>query len=104
MASIMRISFKASDKDVRLLKKALDRYATLVENSCEEMIDHNDYRMDLLACHANGCPMDFKMLSKADDFNLVHDICGIRDHLDRSIGKLGGHFLPRCHARKRVGS
>lgn len=55
--------------------------------------------MDLCATHANGCPMDFKRLSEADDFNFVHDVGGIHRHLDRKTGQLMNHFLPRFTAK-----
>lgn len=57
-----------------------------------------DHHMDLTACHANGCPLDFDKLSKFDDFNMAHDILLIERHIDRSTGKLGDCFLPRCAA------
>jgi hypothetical protein len=52
--------------------------------------------MDLMATHANGCPLDFAKLAGFDDFNLVHDVSGIQRHIDRDTGTLGGCFLPRC--------
>ena len=52
-------------------------------------------RMDLLATHANGCPMDFDRMREADDFNILHDIAGIGNHLDRETGKIVGFFVPR---------
>lgn len=51
--------------------------------------------MDLVACNANGCPMDFKAMLEADDFNLMHDLAGINGHMDRNTGKLTRCFLPR---------
>jgi hypothetical protein len=55
-----------------------------------------DIEMDLLACHANGCPLRLKeMALDSTDFDLVYDVLGIADHLDRDTGKLDGRFLPR---------
>lgn len=51
--------------------------------------------MDLTATHLNT-PLDFKKLSEADDFNLFHDVFGIRKHLNRQTGNLKDCFLPRC--------
>jgi hypothetical protein len=64
------------------LKKGLRR---------EEM----DIRMDLAACHKNGCPLRLLDLSQADDYNLMHDVSGICVSLDRSTGKLKNEFWPR---------
>ena len=55
-------------------------------------------RMDLLAVHNGGCPLDFERLAAADDGNLGHDVFGIVRHIDRETGALGGCFVPR-HAR-----
>jgi hypothetical protein len=51
--------------------------------------------MDISACHANGCKLDLDRLLKADDFNFMHDIFGIRQHLNRKTGKLEDCFCPR---------
>lgn len=57
-----------------------------------------DWRMDVIATHANGNPLDLAKLLSADDFNFEHDMFGICRHLDRSTGKLLNHFSPRCSA------
>lgn len=51
--------------------------------------------MDLIACHANGCPLRLRDLLAARPFDFNHDVFGIRAHIDRETGKLGGCFLPR---------
>lgn len=62
--------------------------------------DHrNSTHMDIVATHANGTPLRFRALAEADDFNLLHDLVGIAEHIDRRTGKLTGHFRPR-YARK----
>jgi len=63
-------------------------------------IDGMDLRMDLAACHANGCPMDFERLLAADDFNFFHDVCGIQRHIDRRTGQLTDFFHPRFASRQ----
>jgi hypothetical protein len=55
--------------------------------------------MDLTACHANGCPMDFETLLSAPDADFVHDVGGIHRYIDRTTGRLGDCFVPRCAAR-----
>lgn len=62
--------------------------------------DRTSVDMDLCATHANGCPLDFQRLAQADDFNLIHDVCGIARHLNRTTGRLGDHFLPRFRQRE----
>jgi hypothetical protein len=58
-------------------------------------VDGLELNMDLTACHANGCPMDWAMLLAADDFTFVHDIVGIQGHIDRATGRIS-RFFPRC--------
>lgn len=52
--------------------------------------------MDLSACHANGCPLDFKRLLAFPDFDFAHDIFGINQRIDRETGQLRNCFVPRC--------
>lgn len=84
------ISFKTTKGDALLIgqivKRALETAPTL---------DAMTLNMDLTACHANGCEMDFGALLRADDFNFWHDVAGIRRHIDRKTGKLTDCFVPR---------
>ncbi len=57
--------------------------------------DATDLTMDITACHAIGCPLRLRDLLQADDFNLLHDVCGIRNNINRKTGKLRRFFLPR---------
>jgi len=55
--------------------------------------------MDLEAIHCNGCRLDLQSLMEFDDFNLLHDVCGISAHIDRSTGQLTDCFVPRSAAK-----
>lgn len=77
----------------------MQRYQALLHRMGHPQVDGMDLHMDLTACHANGCPMDWEKLMKADDFTLAHDVAGISRHINRRTGKLENCFLPRCHAR-----
>lgn len=57
-----------------------------------------EYEMDITAAHANGCPLRLAELADAPDSDFTHDVFGIRRHLDRETGKLGGCFVPRYAA------
>lgn len=61
-------------------------------------------RMDLIATHANGCPLDFARLEHFDDLNLFHDICGIGEHLNRETGELMNMFRPRSAQPVEIGA
>lgn len=90
----MDISFKASPEDRFLVRKIVARARKLGWKRRAQ-----DTEMDLIACHANGNPMDFRKLLDADDFNLMHDVSGIANCMDFNTGKLLRHFSPRCSAR-----
>lgn len=51
--------------------------------------------MDIIATHANGCPLRLEELLTAERFDFSHDVFGIRRHIDRQTGKLQDCFLPR---------
>lgn len=92
--TVREVSFSASGYDRALIRGIADRAVTeFAEYGITSKID---VEMDLLATHANGCPMDFEQLSQADSGNFGHDIGGIRRHLDRETGQLRDCFDPRC--------
>lgn len=90
----MAVSFKVSRTDSALITKIVDRAALHIQN-----MDKMQVRMSLTACHANGCPLRLADLAEADDFNLIHDVCGIHNTVSRDTGKIEGHFLPRFAAK-----
>lgn len=51
--------------------------------------------MDIIAAHINGCPLKLDELLHAEGFDFVHDVWGIRRHIDRETGELQDCFLPR---------
>ena len=52
--------------------------------------------MDLSACDANGCKLDFEKLLNFPLFDFYHDLCGIQKHINRVTGDLMDCFSPRC--------
>ncbi len=91
------VRFTISARDALLVKKIVKRLAGMSPTQRDPM----EYRMDLTAAHANGCPMDFERLLGADDFNFLHDVFGIERHLDRATGKLQNSFHPRFAKKER---
>lgn len=87
------VSFKASRRDTQLVMQIVTRaFADGLPLGGDKM----DLEMDLLAIHANGCPLDFAKLLAFDAFNFAHDVMGIRGNIDRETGELRRFFLPRC--------
>ena len=88
----MAINFKATYEEFKMVRKIVRRFAEHVTSNeicC-------DLEMDILACHLNGNPIDLTALFNADDFNFIHDVCGISININRQTGKLENHFSPRC--------
>ena len=91
------IKFKVSQKERELIDKIVDRALRMADGS-GIAYDRMDAEMDIIATHANGCPLKLQELLEADDFNFTHDVFGIRHHLNRETGQLENHFSPRCTA------
>lgn len=87
--------FETSKSDGDLIRQIVER----VKRFCAEQgIDYDPLTcdMDITATHANGCPLDLAKLLAAPDFDFVHDVFGIRRHINRETGQLERLFLPRC--------
>ncbi len=96
------VSFDIDAADAEIVDDIVERYAQMYRNIFERDLPKDGrlhLRMDLVATHANGNPMDFAKLNAADDFTFGHDIRGIDRHIDRRTGKLLHHFIPRCSKR-----
>lgn len=96
----MIVKFDVTERQAELVQKCVERAMRAAKRAGFEY-DALDATMDLKACHANGCKLDFKKLFDASHADFGHDVFGIRRHLDRTTGKLGGNFLPRCAKPER---
>lgn len=50
--------------------------------------------LDILGTHLRACPLDLVALANADDARFMHDIIGIRHHIDRDAWRLMDCFVP----------
>lgn len=64
-------------------------------------IDRLQFSISLTACHLNGCPLDLDGLLNTDQFNLMHDVCGIHQHINHEDGSLSD-FRPRFSASRGI--
>ena len=88
------IKFTATKKDNALIGKIVDR-AVGYYKQAKVRVSAQDIEMDITATHLNGCRLNLGGLLAADQFNLMHDVCGINQNLNRTTGKLENCFLPR---------
>lgn len=91
----IKINWKTSKIERELIEKIAIRALG------ELGLDISTIKMDVTACHKNGCHLDLESLLNAPRYDFVHDICGINRHIDRETGKLQHCFLPRL-SRKRL--
>lgn len=88
------INFDIGEEDAPYVKIIVERaLAIYTRNNVQRSV--MDITMDIIATHLNGCPLDLKRMSEADDFNLMHDVNGINRHIDRRNAQLRDCFLPR---------
>lgn len=78
-----------------------DRYQSITRGDDGELpegYERKNLLLDLLAADGvNGnLPLDWDRLLSFDDFNLIHDVGGVSACMDRTTGKLGRFFVPRC--------
>lgn len=91
------VNWNAPEGDIRLAGQVANR-AVKVWREMGRELDYQQISLDLVACHANGCPMDFAAMLAAGESDFVHDIAGIQRHIDRETGQLRDCFLPRFAA------
>ena len=89
------ISFECSKADCKLIAEIVKRADWLAQKNGKE-IDPLEMNMDITAAHCNGCPLDLQKLLGASTLDFVHDVYGIRNHIDRTTGELLDCFVPRC--------
>lgn len=92
------ISFTITKADSALATKIVERADAIAVRMGREPIPQ--LIMDIVACHANGTPLDLQRLLDAPEFDFVHDVWGIHKHIDRTTGELGDCFLPRTASPK----
>jgi len=89
-----KIRFDVSKEEAKIIASIARRVAKIAKEHGIR-INQIDTRMDITATHMNGCKLRLVDMWAADEFNLMHDVMGIRDHINRKTGKLGRYFLPR---------
>ncbi len=90
------ISFDTTSNETFLIMAIIDRAGPLLLQHAPTLkYARQEMHMDLAACHANGCELRLEELRNASDYEFMHDVLGIRKHINRNTGKLGPEFKPR---------
>lgn len=96
-----QVSFETTEVENKAIRKITKRVARIRRDAVkakllpESFDDVTTIVMDVVAAHCNGCPLKLEDLLDASDFNFIHDVFGINEHMDRKTGRLLHHFLPR---------
>jgi hypothetical protein len=84
------VSFNATKEESKIIAQIVDRAKKELEIS-----DPLTLSMDIMACHANGTPLDLRGFLEASGADFGHDIHGIQAYIDRRTGRLTRIFQPR---------
>lgn len=93
------VSWRTTARDDALIARIVERAAR--ELPADQLgvfgtFGRRELMMDLVATHANGCPLRLADLLAADEVTFAHDVLGIRVFIDRTTGRLTHYFVPRC--------
>jgi hypothetical protein len=91
--------FTATRSEYALIRAIVRRAIAMCEKLDLPIPNKVELEMDLEATHCGGCELDLMRLLEARDGDFSHDIGGIRRHMDRTTGQLGGCFQPRFKLR-----
>ena len=83
------ITWEISKEDAQVISKIVDRAKNMGVKRDREALS-----MDIQAAHEK-CPLRLEELLKAENFDFLHDVIGIVNHLNRETGELEDYFVPR---------
>lgn len=87
------LNWQCSPQDMQLIDEICVRGLALWKSQGIHL-DGQLARMDIAACHCNGCPLELLRFLMSDAPDFVHDFSGISLHLDKKSGKLLNDFKP----------
>lgn len=87
------IQFQTTAEDFALIRKIVDRAERVLTLQGQDF--RRRFTMDLDALQSGICPLNLEAMLEGDNFDFIHDVCGIYNHLDRREGKLTRCFWPR---------
>jgi hypothetical protein len=86
------LKWNSSRSDLELISAIADRYIRMRPTYLDLRAT---VMMDIEAAHCNGCPLRLAEMLVAEDADFLHDVAGIRAHLNRQTGELEDCFSPR---------
>lgn len=86
---------KLTPAEARLIERIAKRAYQRIQTLSVARYPQSYCGKDIAQVHTRCCPLDLRKLLKAPDFDFLHDVLGIKKHLDRRTGRLRDCFLPR---------
>lgn len=84
------INWSVSNEDRELILAIVKR-----AKKFDEKIDVVSLQMDIVATHNHIQPLRLEEWLNSDDFNFLHDVAGIMNHLNRETVELERCWYPR---------
>lgn len=96
---VPRVSFAVKKGEAEIIGKIRDRFVKMraAFNMRTTKDEEREILMDLMACHANGSPLNLETLLASDERDFSHDVALVVNNVDRRTGKMPGWFHPRCN-------
>lgn len=95
--AVLFANIKTTKEDMQLIMSIAKRAFALVGGQFSDTLTTS---MDLEVVHSKT-PLNLHKLLTTDNFNFIHDVGGIRKHLNRDTGELEDCFLPRFTIREK---
>lgn len=92
------ITSKVSDEEMELLLTITQRSYDACRHTDIDWI-FVEMLLDLINCHAEACALDLEAMTTWPIHDVIHDLIGIRNHLNRETKKLENCFVPRFARR-----
>lgn len=92
------VNFDCSKQDMDLIVKIVERFNEHRTSLKLEPLDVTTTKMNLVACHCNGCPLKLEDMLNGNTFSIAHDVLGIAQNLSTKTGEIKGSFRPRFAA------
>ena len=87
------VNFGMTKEELLLVKQIAER---LIADLPDMEYNRQELVMDFDAAYTSSGPFNLTRLLESPDTDFLHDVYGIRRHIDRETGELTGCFMPRC--------
>lgn len=91
------INWTASKEDRRKIEAIVDRFLAVAGRDGYGAWGRRGLVMDLTGVHLNSMALNLDRLFASSEIDLLYDVTGISNHLNRDSYELERGFVPRCN-------